>query len=380
MTTRTFTPRPAQPAAKTTATGAMDGWRIEVAPCDALKVDIAKHYRESCANVPVHQPSGEIVGVEVHQLVLAPQRAGIGSPLRYVHACVDPLFETIYVSRALEGDEPDTLRRLMAEECGRERREAVKTDESFSCDLIATLSGTGGSGMYEDLARDLNAALGIGDEPIGTFDRVHSGTIPGHPGGVGLVKTLDGSAGHRVTFAVYDGMRHWSCPKCKMMLADRAIESHAFKCACGFSSDPASAPRVPKVGEEIEVRDGDTWSRRRVERFGTTSGDAEWFYVERRPGERYAAGRHPRSEGNLWRWPEQAKREAPTKVPIDLAVGQGTWVALAADKSAAYSCTCGRSNALASSCPGQGVYFACSCKRCYRASWSSEKLYIHRTA
>jgi hypothetical protein len=411
----------------------MEGWRIEV---DYYLTD----YRAG-ERFEVTRANGENATLTVHDFILTPV-ATPGEDVDATSAAADPLFETIYVSRELTGDEPDTLRRLMAEEVARERSSrATLTIDGKAIPGVTQISITvpesarHGLGFWSEAARkemardparvpvgvctevsedsdgirtvrygaatlkalgelsdhwrapivtteDLDpkpgsypSALvhqylhGLDQRAIGTPPRHGKALMPPDPyeslrqslradwdaqrkqaevksfavsqapvsdeakqkAKAAMVEALDAVAANPncVTFAVYDGLRHWSCPKCKRMWADSLTESVAFNCACGFERPDAAAPRVPKVGDEIEVR----WGSLQWARVGVTAVDGRGFRWERGADNGWL-----NNEGDpQWRWPE-AKREARSYMP---AIGEkvnvriaGTWYAALVTKLA----------------------------------------------
>lgn len=92
----------------------MEGWRIEV------RVELAGETEIAIETDP--RPQQRLIGLRIAPFIVG------GAPLeqlndRVAWAGVDAPRETIYVSRALSDEEANTLRRLMAEECARERRQ-----------------------------------------------------------------------------------------------------------------------------------------------------------------------------------------------------------------------------------------------------------------
>jgi len=261
----------------------MEGWRIEVR-------EELDNYCDGDSYRPI-RANGDMVRLSVMEFVLAPQRLTDDADW-LDKACADPLFETIYVSRELDAAEADTLRRLMAVECARER--------------------------------ERHPLLMVGSETRGVFDRVHMGTIPGHPGGVGLIKTLDGprvpvgvcigaDPGHGHDETVYT-VRYGAVT----MVVDGA-ESKAtrtnWRDVAPVDPKPA-APRVPQVGDEVEVRGqfGLTeWTRATVTNLSSVLPRIGKFAALLPDGQVGCAS--VVDEGKHWRWPE-AKREETRAQPM----------------------------------------------------------------
>jgi hypothetical protein len=224
----------------------MDGWRIEVndAVEEASDGDIVR----------VGRPNAGTIELEVYGFVLAPVA---DRHLEWVFAAADPLFETIYVSRVLEGDEPDTLRRLMAEEAEREREYHAVL--AFSAEHIASHFGV---------------------PPLTAAGPIERGQL--------VVKDADGTVraptvtSTNITINMHAPFT--DAERAKMIVAANEI----------YPGSVASF-RVPKVGEEIEVRWVDTWTRGRVTEIdrGCVCVNGGWYHIEQ--------------ERDYWRWPEQEK-------------------------------------------------------------------------
>jgi hypothetical protein len=325
----------------------MRGWRIEV---DYYLADL-----ESGETFWVERANGEEAQLSAREFILSPKCVPPGDTVDCDVAAADPLFEAIYVSRELTGDEADTLRRLMAEDVARERERErhplLMVDSETRGVHYESVMSKSIAGLYADLEKRINDEL-MGDgrvDGLGFWSaasrkemardpaRVPVGVCTGTAERDGetlytvqigapvmavteaereqrkakMREAIDAVAANPncVTFAVYDGLRHWSCPKCKVMIGDFAIESRAFKHHCGFDSEAPATPRVPKVGDEIEVlpHGFSTWQRTEVIEYGYESRASQ------RCGEhtgkivslRTPVGWVGLAElGTRWRWPE----------------------------------------------------------------------------
>jgi hypothetical protein len=312
-------------------THAMQGWRIEV------RGDLRYCARGAQWTPDQTDPNGPELHVRL--FALTPQvLMGEGRALEFVHATAWPLRDTIYVSRPLTGDEPDTLRRLLDEEMRRERepqRITLPQREDVPCEVRERRLKIG-IALHDAVAREpLTIALNAPSvtptdaerdrvretlEQLGKEWSAPQAIVTEAERGAMFeaaklprkraARTDEQFAEHAeaakrgaLFYTAIDGWRDWACPWCRVMHHERSADTERFQChSCGYSSPP----HVPQVGDEIEVRAVGTtaWQLRRVERYGLSAADAEWFYTERFCGEAYSRGFHPRGNGVTWRWPE----------------------------------------------------------------------------
>lgn len=113
--------------------GGMDGWRIVVDE----RLQDSRHLRVDRPGDISHEMAA------AQRFVLTPARVPEAAMAwdAMVSACFDPLFETIYVSRAVTDEEADTLRRLLHEEEMR-RREAERQRDTISVHKSRALGPT----------------------------------------------------------------------------------------------------------------------------------------------------------------------------------------------------------------------------------------------
>lgn len=290
----------------------MAGWRIEVRE--------ALHNRTGW--IELARPNGETHRMNVYPFILAP-RLCEAINRHALRAAADPLFETIYVSRALDEREADTLRELLDAEMRREREaekaagtEAVKAAIDLlgiaavqharaACFDYSPPSAEEAARAREASDRLSSALSGLPGEhrvPIGYAleDSVPHPTLPGHH----LVTIALGApmvtpnAEEQPWYSVADFAEAISGTK--LTMAQRAI---ANRVKAGTSPRPT---RVLQVGDEIEVRNGG-WHLMRIDR---VCGDG-WVYGRTPNSSGGQQGVHPRGEGRTWRWPAEATRAEP---------------------------------------------------------------------